>query len=298
MSKVTIYQEACNQVKGFQEMGETFMRRLVIDGRSKSTHENYLRQFAKLALHYKQLPLRLDTADLEEYLYFLIQNDTASQSSFKHLIYGLRKLFLLFDQEELHVCLPKISRSKKLPVVLSHPEIKRLLLAPCNMRERVMFGFVYDTGLRISELTNLLIGDVDLDRKRVHVRESKYKKDRYVTLSDMAASGLTKHLTLNRPKLYLFEHASRKGIPICKTQVRRFLKEAIEKANIRKNVCVHTLRHTYATHQLEAGQNIVSLKEALGHTHIETTLVYLHVAKINPAGQFGCLEKLYGKPCS
>jgi integrase/recombinase XerD len=293
MSKVTIYQQACNSVEGFQEMGETFMRRLVIEGRSKSTHENYLRQFAKLAIHYKRLPLKLEGTDLEEYLYFLIQTDTACQSSFKHLIYGLRKLFLLFDKEELHVCLPKIGRSKKLPVVLSHPEIKRLLKAPQNLCERVLFGFAYDTGLRISELTNLLISDVDLDRKQVHVRESKYKKDRYVTLSDMAASGITKHLTLNQPKLYLFEHPDRKGIPISKTRVRRLLKEALQKANIQKNVCVHTLRHTYATHQLEAGQNIVSLKEALGHTHIETTLIYLHVAKINPVGQFGCLEKLY-----
>lgn len=293
MSKVTIYQQACNEVDGFQEMGETFMRRLVIEGRSKSTHENYLRQFAKLALHYKRIPLKLETTDLEEYLYFLIQTDTASQSSFKHLIYGLRKLFLLFDKEELHVCLPQINRSKKLPVVLSLTEVKRLLKSPRNLRERVLFGFAYDTGLRISELTNLLISDVDLDRKQVHVRESKYKKDRYVTFSDMTASGITKHLTLNQPKLYLFEHPDRKGIPISKTHIRRLLKEALQQANIQKKVSVHTLRHTYATHQLEAGQNIVSLKESMGHAHIETTLIYLHIAKINPVGQFGCLEKLY-----
>ncbi len=297
MSKITIYQQACNNVEGFKEMGETFMQRLVIEGRSKSTHENYLRQFAKLALHYNRIPLNLEATDLEEYLYFLIQNDTASQSSFKHLIYGLRKLFLLFDKEELHVCLPKINRSKKLPVVLSHQELKRLLMAFQNICERVLFGFAYDTGLRISELTNLLISDVDLDRKRVHVRESKYKKDRYVTFSDMAAKGINKHLTLNRPKGFLFEHVDRKGIPVSKTYIRRLLKAGLRKANIRKDVCVHTFRHTYATHQLEAGQNIVSLKEALGHAHIETTLIYLHVALINPVGQFGCLEKLYGASC-
>lgn len=293
MSKVTIYQEACNKVEGFREMGETFMRRLVIEGKSKSTHENYLRQMAKLSLHYGRVPLMLESCEVEEYLFFLIQTDSASQSSFKHLVYGLRKLFLLFDKEELHICLPKISRAKKLPVVLSLQEMKRLLKAPRNLRERILFGFAYDTGLRISELTNLLIGDVDLDRMQVHVRQSKGKKDRYVTISEHAARGVEKHLTLNRPKLYLFDHKDRKGIPISKTSIRILLKEAVDKAGIQKQVTVHTLRHTYATHQLEAGQNIVSLKEALGHANIETTLIYLHIAKINPIGKFGCLEKLY-----
>jgi len=293
MSKVTIYQEACNKVEGFHQMGETFMRRLVIEGKSRSTHENYLRQMAKLSLHYGRTPLMLETSEVEEYLFFLIRTDSSSQSSFKHLVYGLRKLYLLFDKEELHVCLPEINRPKKLPVVLSHPEMKRLLKAPRNLRERVLFGLAYDTGLRISELTNLLISDVDLDRKQVHVRQSKFKKDRYVTISEHAARGITKHLTINRPKLYLFDHADRKGIPISKTRIRTLLKEAVEKSGIKKEVSVHTLRHTFATHQLEAGQNIVSLKEALGHAYIETTLVYLHIAKVDPVGQFGCLEKLY-----
>ena len=142
-------------------------------------------------------------------------------------------------------------------------------------------------------MTNLLISDVDLDRKQVHVRRSKYKKDRYITISEHAARGIEKHLTLNRPKLYLFDHADRKGIPISKTRIRTLLKEAVEKSGIQKEVSVHTLRHTFATHQLEAGQNIVSLKEALGHAYIETTLVYLHIANVDPVGQFGCLEKLY-----
>ena len=115
MSKITIYQVACNKVEGFQEMGEMFMGRLVIDGYSKSTHENYLRQMAKLSLYYGRILLKLETNDLEEDLYFLIQTDSSSQSSFKHLVYGLRIFFLLFDKGELHVCLPKINRPKKTP---------------------------------------------------------------------------------------------------------------------------------------------------------------------------------------
>jgi len=296
MSKITIFKKACNNVEGFKPMGEHFMRQLVINGRSKSTHENYLRQMAKLSLHYDKLPIDLEAIDLEEYLYYLTQKDTSgSQSAFKHLVYGLRKLYLLYDKEVLHLCLPQIPHSGALPVVLSGEEVKSILSAFEELRHRVMFGLAYDTGIRISELISLLIGDVDLARKMVHIRESKFKKDRYILLSEHMVRGVKKHLALNNPTTYLFEHPNRKALPMGPTTIRNILKKAIEKTGIKKDVCVHTFRHTYATHQLEAGQNIVAVKEALGHALIQTTLMYLHIAKINPNNRIGCLDKLYEK---
>lgn len=295
MSKITIYSEACNKVKGFESMGEEFIRKLVINGRAKSTHDNYLRQMAKLSLHYKKLPLKLSICQLEEYLYHLVQKDTDSMSSFKHLVYGLRKLYALFDMEELQLSLPSIRRANKLPVVFSKQEMKRLLKAPAHIRERVMFGLAHDTGLRMSELRNLLIGDVDLDRCQVHVRQSKNKRDRYISMSAHTVRGIKKHLVLNKPKDYLFESPRRKGIPISENRIRQLLKDALEKARIRKKACVHTLRHTYATHQLEAGQNIMVLKDSLGHANIQATLVYLHIAQLDPVKKSGCMEPLYRK---
>ncbi|NJN25933.1 MAG: tyrosine-type recombinase/integrase [Cyclobacteriaceae bacterium] len=294
MSKNTIYEKACNKVAGFRSMSEEFTRKLVIYGRSKSTHENYLRQMAKLAVHYNESPLDLEIDQLEEYLYHLVQNDSDSRSSFKHLVYGLRKLYHLFGKDDLQISLPSISRPNKLPVVLSGHEVKRLLKASGRIGDRVMFGLIYDAGLRISELTNLLIGDVDLDRGQVHVRQSKNKKDRYVPISGHAVRGVRKHLALNSPKDYLFESPKRKGIPISKTLIRNLLKEAIVRAGIRKDVCVHTLRHTYATHQLEAGQNIMTLKDLLGHGHISTTLMYLHMSQLAMVNKFGCMDTIYG----
>jgi integrase/recombinase XerD len=295
MSKITIYSQACNNVSGFQSMGEEFIRKLVINGRARSTHENYLRQIAKLSLHYNKSPLKLSMGELEEYLYHLIQKDTDSKSSFKHLVYGLRKLYHLFDLEKLHLSLPSIKRVDKLPVILSTQEVKRLLKAATHIREKVMFGLIYDTGLRISELRNLLISDVDLDRGQVHVRKSKNNNDRYISMSAHAVRGIKKHLSLNNPKDYLFESPSRKGIPISETRIRMLLKESLKKAAIKKQACVHTLRHTYATHQLEAGQNIMVLKDALGHANIQTTLMYLHIAQLDTVKKFGCLEMLYKK---
>lgn len=295
MSKSTIFSEACNKVVGFEQMSEEFIRKLVIDGKSRSTHENYLRQMSKLALFYNLTPLQIGIGELEEYLYQLIQNDSDSLSSFKHLVYGLRKLYNLFGMEELQLALPSINRPNKLPVVLSTQEVKRLLKAPEHISEKVMFGLTYDTGLRINELISLLIRDVHLDRRQVHIRQSKNKKDRYVTMSSHAVRGIQKHLTLNSPKTYLFESPRQKGAPMSNTYIRNLLKATVDKAEIQKDICVHTLRHTYATHQLEAGQNIIVLKESLGHANIQTTLIYLHIAQIDPAKRFGCMESLYEK---
>jgi len=295
MRKITIYSQACNQIAGFRSMAEEFTRKLVINGKSKSTYQNYLRQISKLSLYYGRSPLELDVDQMEEYLYYLIQKDTDHQSSFKHLVYGLRKLYMLMDKEELLLSLPCISRPEKLPVVLSIQEVRSLLKAPKHLSQKVMFGLIYDTGLRIDEFTSLLISDVDLDRRQVHVRQSKFKKDRYVSMSEHAVRGIRKHLALCKPSVYLFESSVRKGNPVSKTKIRNVLKEAVEKAGIKKQVCVHTLRHTYATHQLEAGQNIMTLKEAMGHSDIQTTLIYLHIAQLDNVKKFGCMEKLYPK---
>lgn len=295
MSKVTIYQEACNKVDGFQQMGEHFLRTLVINGKSKSTHENYLRQMAKLALHCKKSPLELAPVELEEYLYHLMQtgNATSSLSEFKHLVYGLRKLYLLHGLDAMHIKLPKLPHSKALPVVLSHGEIKRLLLAPKHLWERVLYALAYDTGMRISELVDIHISDVDLERKQVHVRESKFKKDRYINISSHLVRGIQKHLRVNSPVDFLFNHPQRKGIPISKTGIRLKLKDAVKQAGIKKKVCVHTFRHTFATHQLEAGQNIVSVKEAMGHALLSTTMIYLNIARLKASNISGCLDNLY-----
>jgi len=144
----------------------------------------------------------------------LIENDTESQSPFKHLVYGLRKLYQLFDKPALELSLPSMSRAHKLPVVLSSQEKRKLLKAPNQMVYKVMFGLIYDTGLRIAESVNLRINQVDLDRGQPHVVQSKNKKDRYMTISSHGIRGIHKHLTLNNPTDYLFESPTRKGMPL------------------------------------------------------------------------------------
>lgn len=292
---ITYYDEARRKVEGFEKMATQFMQRLVIDGKSKSTHENYIRQMAKMSLHCGLTPLEMEADEIENYLYYLVNRDTDSQSSFKHLVYGLRKLYKVFERDDLHIGLPSIKRSGNLPVVFSYSEVKDLLKAPKSLRDRLLLGLTYDAGLRISELVMLLIEDVDLERKQVFVRRSKNKKDRYVTISSHMVRGITNYLKIGKPRKFLFERSTNnQGIPISRTRVRMIMKEAMKAAQINKQGCVHTLRHSYATHQLEAGQSIYAVMKLLGHSDIKNTEVYLHIARLPERSFFGALDKLYG----
>lgn len=213
-------------------------------------------------------------------------------SSFKHLVYGLRTLFSMFKNEKLYLALPPVSGSKALPVVFSQAEVKLILKTPKLLKHRVLFALTYDCGLRISEVITLKITDIDFDRKQVHVRQSKHKKDRYVPVSPITIKGIQQYLESSNPQNWLFngkvrgQQASREGI-------RHAFRSCIQKAGIQKQVCIHTLRHSYATHLLEMGLDIVSVKNQLGHADIATTMMYLHIARSNPLAGFAPMEKLY-----
>ena len=298
MSK-TYYDEACRKVSGFEKMAVHFMQRLVIAGKSRSTHENYLRQMAKMALHCGKTPLDMEPDEIDNYLYFIVNRDTDSQSSFKHLVYGLRKLYKLNECDHLHITLPSINRVQKLPVIFSAEEIKRLLRAPKRLQDRLLLGIIYDAGLRISEAASLLIEDVDLDRRQLFVRQSKNKQDRYIPFSSHIARGVRNYLKIDKPRKFLFERSDQhKGVPLSHTRIRRIMKEAMKVAGIHKQACVHSLRHTYATHQLEAGQTIYGVKHLLGHADIKNTEVYLHLARVPEQAFFSMLDKLYEHPTS
>ncbi len=294
MKKRTIQDEACLKVNGFRQMAEQFMQRLVINGRSRSTHENYLRQIAKMAIFCEKNPLEMEIDEIEAYLYHVVDRDTDSQSSFKHLVYGLRKLYKLFEKDELHISLPSIKRPQKLPVILSCGEVRRLLKAPKELRNKILLALIYDTGMRISEASSLLIQDVDLERRQLFVRKTKSKRERCVPISKHMARGIANYLKIDRPKYFMFERSNQhRGLPLSHTRIRGIMKDALGVAGINKKVCIHSLRHTYATHQLEAGQNIYGLMKLLGHADIKNTEMYLHLAQLPQRAFFGLLDKLY-----
>jgi integrase/recombinase XerD len=302
----TLLAEACANVQGFSETFRRLKRRMKTSGRSESTLTNYARHLAKMALHFGCVPTELEDDQIEDYLYLLQQqHDTPSESYFKHTVYGLRFLFRLEGLDAKRVALPVIERQEKLPVVMSREDMKALLKAPTLLKHRILIALLYDCGLRCLEVRTLEIRDVDLNRRMVHVRQSKGKKDRYVPMGKVLCDGIQKYLDAERPKKYLFNG---KGDPVIEGRkggdfdsrysqrgVQWAVKEAVKQAGIKKEVSVHTLRHTYATHLLEDGMDIMSIQKLLGHECIDTTMIYLHVAKPTERPPMSPLDRLYGR---
>ena len=293
MSRKSYLVMASEAVPEFKELSEKFLRKYTIAGKSASCTKNYLMQISKMVLHFKCSPLDLSVDQMEEYLFYLRQNEKPSLSSFKHLVYGLRTFFTMFKDEKLLLALPPIKGSKALPAVFSQEEVKQVLKTPKLLKHRVLFALIYDCGLRISEVKRLEINDLSIDRRQLHIRESKHKKDRYVPVSEHTIRGLQTYLSTSRPVKWLFNGKVR-GQQMSREGIRHAFRSCIKKTGITKNVCIHTLRHSYATHLLEMGLDIVSVKNQLGHAEIATTMMYLHIAKSNPKAGFAPMEKLYG----
>ena len=157
-----------------------------------------------MVFHFKCDLLELDEEQVLDYLHLLKnKRKTPSESYFKHTVYGLRYLYRQYGLKQLHVVLPSISHDKSLPEVLSQQEVKLILKTPKLLKHRLVLGLLYGCGLRNFELCNLKISDVDLDRKMLHVRKGKGRKDRYVPLCDMLVRGISAYLEAERPEDYL-----------------------------------------------------------------------------------------------
>lgn len=273
-----------------------------ISGKSESTLDNYSRYLAKLALHFDRIPTEIDPEEINEYLYFLQKNyQSISDSYFKFTVFGLRFAYKMEGLTNKFVALPKIKKVKKLPVVLSKEEVKRLIETPKLLKHSVLIGLLYGCGLRCFEARNVMISDLDFDRRMLHVRQGKGNKDRYVPLSDILIKWLRKYIDDELPDTWLFN-----GKPIGRAGgdfdsrysqrgIQSVVKKASKNADIIKNISVHTLRHTFATHLLEDGLDIVSIKDLLGHSRIETTLIYLHVAQYDKVKSFSPLDTLFAE---
>lgn len=273
-------------------------RSVELSGKSQSTLTNYARCLAHTALHFKCNPLELDEEQILDYLHVLkSQHKTPSDSFFKHTVYGLRYAYRIYGMKEKQVVLPSIERPKKLPVVLSCSEVKQLLKTPKLLKHRLVLAMLYGCGLRCFELRNLQLKDLDFDRRMLHIRQGKGRKDRYVPLSEMQIRGLKRYICAENPVIWCFNGNDREGKPVALSAmgVQWIVREARKHSGIQKEITTHSLRHSYATHLLEMGLDIMSVKELLGHADIQTTLTYLHVAQLGRQKPFSPLDRLYEK---
>lgn len=287
---------------GFEPLIYRFERSISVLGRSNITFNSYSRHVAAIALHYGKIPTELDPEQIQEYLFMLQKrSQTPSQTYFKHTVYGLRFLLKSEGLPYSYLHLPEIKSEKKLPVVLSKQEVFAMLQHCTLLKHKMLIGLLYGCGLRCMEVRSIRLADLDFDRMQLKVVQGKGKKDRYVPLSAHLIRGLKSYIEVEKPVEYLFggqingraggdfdSRYSQKG-------VQWAVKEAAKRAGVLKDVHVHTLRHTYATHLLEDGLDIVTLKDLLGHETIETTMEYLHIAQTNRLKAFSPLDTLFAQ---
>lgn len=291
----TVVEQAIHQVRGFRSLYQELDDKVRLSGQSNSTLNNYARKLAQLSLHFGRLPQHISEKEMNKYLAQLArQSKSPSLSDFKFSVYGLRYCYRLLGMPEKAVQLPNIKRDNKLPVVLNYEECKALFSASELLKHRILLSLIYSAGLRAREASRLRLSDIDSGRMMIHIRQSKYNKDRYVPLSQFVLEGLRKYYYACQPKDYLF-NGNTPGSPMSVRGMQWALREAVKKCKLQKGITLHTLRHSYATHLLEYGMDIVTIKELLGHERIETTLVYLHVAKPNRSNLFSPFDRLYSK---
>lgn len=290
----TIVAKAIRTVPGFGDTYRKFEQQITLEQGSKSALQNYGRSIAKIANHFGVDPLHLGLDQINDYLYTLLKTSSPSKSYFRHTVYGLKSLYRMFGLQSKALQMPPIKDPETLPVVLSKEEVKKLLSCTENLKHRVMLALLYSSGLRMNEARTLRINDIDSDRMQIHVRMGKGRKDRYVVLSELLLKGLRDYYRKERPEVYLF-NGHTPGKPMGERSIQWIINEAVEKAGIQKPATCHTLRHSFATHLLENGVDLFSIKEQLGHARIDTTLVYLHIARVSPKTVKSPLDTLYRK---
>jgi site-specific recombinase XerD len=231
----------------------------------------------QLSKYYNVSPDQLTRDQFLTYLYYLVEEKQVSAVTLNQLISAYKILLvdvLRREWEDFSIRRPKLD--KKLPVVLSGEEVKRILDNISNIKHRTFISLIYSCGLRLDELCHLKVSDIDSTRMQIHIRLGKGGKDRFVMLSEKILLMLREYWKKYRPCVYLFEGAT-KGEAISRRTVQHTFSEAVIRSGINKRPCVHTLRHSFATRLLEKGVNLIAIQKLLGHSNVKTTTIYTHL---------------------
>lgn len=248
---------------------------LIRKGYSKRTIKSYINHLIRF-LNYTNAKDEVDT--INDYLYYLLNTKNASHTYVNQMINAI-KLNLLVQGKTADdiVRLVRPKKEKTLPKVLSQDEIRRIFDSIENIKHKTMLMIAYSCGLRVSEVAELKVTDIDSSRMIVFIKQGKGRKDRITTLSEKMLVQLREYHVLYRPDKWLFESQDRLSHINIRT-LQRVFNKAKEDANINKSASFHSLRHSYATHLLEAGVDLRYIQELLGHNSSKTTEIYTHVS--------------------
>lgn len=221
----------------------------------------------------------MGSEEIRAYLLHLIEDEEYAAPSLNQVINALRFLYLEIYKKPFAVgSLPRPKKERKLPDILTQEEVRSLFQAASNPKHKMLLMVIYSAGLRVSEASRLRLEDMDTARKMIHLRAAKGKKDRYTILSEVALNMLREYYRVYKPREYLFEGGNGRK-HLAERSVQNVFERAVKAAGIRKQVTVHSLRHSFATHLLESGVDLRYIQELLGHSSSKTTEVYTHVSQ-------------------
>ena len=289
-----------------------FVELLQLRSLAPSTQAEYLRYLRKLAAHVGHDPAQLDEAQVRAYVLHLKTAHHYSPSSMRSACAALQNFYVKLHHRDWKLFdLVRSPSDQKLPAVLTREEVARLFVTVRERRFQTVLRLIYACGLRISEAINLEVTDISKDGPRLHIRGAKGRKARYVPLPLWAYRELRAWWPTHRHPKWVFPGVGRgwrdgasspaalaRAVePMGDGSIQHCMRLVVAAARLPKGTCVHTLRHSYATHLLEEGINIRLISAYLGHVTLETTMIYLHLTAVNEAGTHAALARLQPPPC-
>ncbi len=265
---------------------EEILQKLEFDtrlrGLSKNTQAEYYTKVKQFQNYYDKPATELTVEDIKNYLYYLLDEKGLSPGTINTYNSGLRFLYKVTLETPINLNkIPSHRKPRKFPDILTRKEVDALFNACDNLRDKCILMTIYSAGLRLSEVANLKVSDIDSQKMQLFIREGKGGKDRFAILSKACLETLREYWKQYQPKEWLFYSRNRTGKHITSRAVQNIFIKYKELAGITKNVTTHTLRHSFATHLLENGVSIFHIKQLLGHANISTTCFYLHLVKIS-----------------
>jgi site-specific recombinase XerD len=276
---------------------------LQLNGLGERTQEAYVRALRMLCEFYHKTPDQISESELQQYFLHRKNRDRWSPNTMRICYCGIRFFFLHVLKRDWHTLdLVRAQSERRLPAVLSLEEVRAILGCVRTPHNRAFLSTVYACGLRLQEAQHLEISDIDSQRKMIHVHRGKGAKDRFVPLPESTLQCLRRHWVTHRHPRLLFpalgrgrNQAAHADTPMPKASVQGAFRQAKGEAGIQKrDVSVHTLRHSYATHLLEAGVNLRVIQQYLGHAQLETTMVYLHLTRKGQEDAYARINTLMG----
>jgi integrase/recombinase XerD len=281
---------------------QRMLQDLQLAGLSERTQEAYLRSVRQLADHFHTPPDRLGEHHVRDYFLHL-KNDRELASASLVVAYSGIKFFYSHTAPRDWPTLQRlrVRKEKRLPDVLSVDEVRRLIAAVRTPHNQTYFWTVYSLGLRLEEGLRLQVGDIDSERMLVHVHRGKGAKDRYVPLPSRTLKVLRQYWATHRHPEWLFPAKGRDGHPaamadqpMTRSGVQKAMSRVVQELKFKKAISIHSLRHSYATHLLEAGLNLRLIQQYLGHSSLQTTMIYLHLTAASQEQAIARIETLMG----